>query len=263
MTGFSLYLFFVLCGCDDENNFECSTSPNQYMLFLDKSGSFQKVMSSSDSAIWSRTSAFLNRELGNGCKITGYYIHDATLGGTPFLEQEIDVKCPETGPNVGVMDSADNIEAYNNKIDSEKENALNTLRRGFLTINDENTFAGTDIWSTFELMSRFFKDSSAESKKVVFYVSDMKESTKNPNGRNFDRKLPKDQHEAQKWALVDADKIRKAYKINQVALQGVSVYLLFPEAQLTATNRAQMRYYWESLFGALGITEVEESLPKS
>lgn len=256
-------LLFSCAGKDNEATDYCIDKGDRYLVFLDKSGSIKTLDKTALAPISNDLLGYLGAVLDNGNRISGYFLHDNTLGSSPFINDAYKIECPKLNSSMGVKTIQNTKSEYFNSIKKLKLKSLEVIKNNFGVNNTAPTVKGTDIWSTFELMSRFFKGTPVESKKVVLYVSDMKESSPKTNGRNFDRELPKDQHEAQKWALQDAEKIRKAYKLNNDALQGISVYLLFPEAQLTATDRAQMRYYWESLFEALGITKVEESLPNS
>lgn len=238
----------------------CKEADTRYLVFLDKSSSAMDLLTSTDSAIVNDLVDFFEGkdQLNNGSKLWGYYLHENTLGGSPFLSERIDVECPNI-ENLGARSKDKAKEAYNEDIMKGKETAITKLKEAFRVKNDQSTKSGTDIWATFELMSRFFED-APDATKVVFYISDMKESMPGDGRRNLHKTLPATKAEAESMALADAEVIKRELKVKPEALSGVEVRLFFPDLQLAGSDKALVLYYWEGVFGAMGVGKVKEGV---
>jgi hypothetical protein len=235
----------------------CPKKTGRYMLFIDKSGSMQAAFANNKAQI-DRFIGHLQPQIGNGSKIKGFYIFQNTAGSTPFIDQVIYMKCPDIDNNTGMLKKKMLIQAYKDSLEVRINRRMSFIRRSFSAVAPESSQRGTDLWSTLEHMSEFFstKDSGKDAPKVVYYFSDMIESSDGKGRRNFDAKPPKDKQEAEQWGAEDAQKIEKIYNINKQALTGVRVYMTFPESQLESSEKHLMKYYWASLFGKLGIPKV-------
>lgn len=250
------------CGDDEEVRRPdfCKEADSRYLVFLDKSSSAMDLLTSTDSAIVNDLVDFFEGkdQLNNGSRLWGYYLHENTLGGSPFLSEGIDIECPDV-QKLGAKSQQDKKKAYESDMKKEKETAITKLKEAFRVKNDQSTKSGTDIWATFELMSRFFED-APDATKMVFYISDMKESMPGAGRRNLHKTLPATKAEAESMALADAEVIKRELKINPEALDGVEVRLFFPDLQLAESDKALVLYYWEALFGAMGIDKVREGV---
>jgi hypothetical protein len=242
----------------------CPKKMGRYMLFIDKSGSMQAAFANNKSQI-DRFIDHLQPQIGNGSKIKGFYIFQNTAGSTPFIDQVIYMKCPEIDNNTGMLKKRMLEEEYKDSLKVRINRRMSFIRRSFAAVAPESSQRGTDLWSTLEHMSEFFstKDSGKDAPKVVYYFSDMRESSSGQGRRNFDAQPPKNKQEAEQWGAEDAQKIQQIYNINRQALTGVRVYMTFPESQLESSDRHLMKYYWASLFGKLGITEVFDTYTAS
>lgn len=238
----------------------CKESDTRYLVFLDKSNSAMDLLTSTDSAIVNDLVDFFEGkdQLNNGSRLWGYYLHENTLGGSPFLSEGIDIECPDV-QKLGAKSQQDKKKAYESDMKKEKETAITKLKEAFRVKNDQSTKSGTDIWSTFELMSRFFED-APDATKMVFYISDMKESMPGDGRRNLHKTLPATKAEAESMALADAEVIKRELKVKPEALSGVEVRLFFPDLQLAGSDKALVLYYWEGVFGAMGIDKVREGV---
>jgi hypothetical protein len=86
----------------------------------------------------------------------------------------------------------------------------------------------------------------------VYYLSDMVESVK--NGRDFQIRPPKDDAQAEEWATVDAEKLKK------YALSGpeISMILPFEPTSSSRENNPTVTHYWQKLFESLGVMSITE-----
>lgn len=106
-------------------------------------------------------------------------------------------------------------------------------------------------------MSRFFEGAPAGTRKQVFLLSDMMESSKGAGRRDFHAAPILYKSEAINLAKADAKAIPKIYKISPSALQGVEVSIWTPYQSLEASEMQATRHYWETLFDVCGLGRVE------
>lgn len=257
-----VFVFGVLLGATNLNAQVpyCREFDDRYLIFLDKSGSMSGTTTSVGDKTLTELINFLGEKLDNGNRIKGHYLHEKTISSTPFLDDVNKVPCPVISNSMGVRTKTNLEKQYYQSIAELKKQTLIKLKSSIELKSTSSTTSSTDIWSTFELMSRFFKGTPSGRKRIVIFLTDMKESSKKSGGRDFDRKAPKDKQEAELWAKEDYQKIKAQYAIDVNALKGITVYILFPDTQLTGSAKDKILYYWEPLFKAFGITDVHESL---
>lgn len=257
--GTLVLIVFLVVSCDKSTEF-CNESDTRYLVFLDKSSSAMDLLASTDSSIVIDLINYLGAEdqLNNGTRILGYYLHENTLGSSPFLNEHILVKCPNLGA-LGAIEKDERKKSYFEGVKQKKVSILKSLREAIRVKNEKHTRTSSDIWATFELMSRFFDDST-DVAKMVFYISDMKESMPGEGRRNLHKTLPATKAEAESMALADAEVIKRELKIKPEALKGVEVRLFFPDLQLVESDKELVLYYWEALFGEMGVGKVREGV---
>lgn len=259
LLGFIILAFLQACGVDSE--YECIQPPQdgQILLFIDKSDSSTEQLLESDSVFKSQLDRFLSKQLVNGHTIRGYFLHENTLGSTPFLDNQIKVPCPDIKGEDGFTRDNEQ-QKFMEAVQSGKLIAYQKVVDALQRSPDAQSQIQTDLWSTFELMSRYFDEGEQAGKRIAIYVSDMKESVRGPERRDLHRTLPSSRQEAAEWAKADAEIIRKLYKINDASLSKVEVVILYPVNVLQKGDVDMLRYYWEALFEAFGIKAIRESL---
>ena len=251
----------LLQACGSDSEYECLQPPQdgQILLFMDKSDSSTEQLLQSDSVFKSQLDRFLSTELVNGYAIRGYFVHENTLGATPFLDNQVKVPCPDIKGEDGFTRDNEQ-QKFVEAVQSGKIKAYQQVVSALQRSPDAQSQIQTDLWSSFELMSRYFSSGEAGAKKTVIYLSDMKESMPGEDRRDLHKALPKDRTEAETWAQQDAARIRERFKIEESALSDATVYLLFPVNQLEKGDIEVLRYYWETVFATFGITELKETL---
>lgn len=260
LTGIALFVALLMGNILMAQASYCRSIEGRYLIFLDKSGSMSGTTTSIGNQTLTELMDFLGKDLENGNRIKGYFLHEKTLSSTPFIEDFINIQCPQIKSNMGTRTKDDLQKQYTQSIRNHKKQILVKLKESIELKSTYSTINSTDIWSTFELMSRFFKAVPEGKKKWVVFLSDMKESSKQSTGRNFDKKEPKNKQEAELWAKEDLAKIKSQSSVDLSALKGVRVYILFPDSQLTGAAHDKMRYYWEPLFKSFGIMDIRYSL---
>jgi hypothetical protein len=88
----------------------------------------------------------------------------------------------------------------------------------------------------------------------VYYFSDMIESVKGSDRRDFHIKPPKDDSQAEQEAKADIKKLEK-YAIGSPQVTIVSP---FEPTASTKENNPHVTHYWQTLFQELGGVSIEE-----
>lgn len=128
------------------------------------------------------------------------------------------------------------------------------LRQALTKLNQQNTGASnqaTDIWASLPIIAKAAEDGAQVR---VYYFSDMIESVKGTDRRDFHHLPPTDDAQAETWAKADAK------KMEQFALgtPEVTVVSPFEPTASTKENNPHVTRYWQVLFEELGGVSVEE-----
>lgn len=258
-------LFFLLlagmlltsCNPDGEHQSEVKSGSNTYLLILiDKTLSTKPNAQKLEEFRKAVTQAVVEALQKKGDQVQAHFIHGQTAGSPFFLRESVDKDyVPPKG--VGGQTIAEAEEEYMQKLQLLRGRCNQGFRAALAQENLHNTRLQTDLWGSFELMSRFFEDAPAGARKQVFLFSDMMESSKEEGRRDFHAEPISDKSEALALAKADAKAIPKIYKINPSALQGIEVSIWTPYQSLEASEMQATRYYWEALFEAYGLGRVE------
>jgi len=128
------------------------------------------------------------------------------------------------------------------------------LRQALTKLNQQNTGASnqaTDIWASLPIIAKAAEDGAQVR---VYYFSDMIESVKGADRRDFHHLPPTDDAQAETWAKADAKKMEQ-YAIGTPEVTVVSPFE--PTASIKENNPHVTRY-WQVLFQELGGVSVEE-----
>jgi len=195
----------------------------------------------------------------NGDRVKGYYIHANTLGATPFLEVNFSVPEPDFEEG-GYQDQQNAKTNYEMARSDAKAACLQPLIESFKMNNESSTNRETDIWATFELMTRFFADATPRDTCYVFFISDMVESVKGEGRRDFHRHSIKDKQEAESMAVEDARWIKDNSEVDPQVLSRIKAWTWIPPGPTADNDFANLRYYWRKLFAELGVEKVREEV---
>jgi len=128
------------------------------------------------------------------------------------------------------------------------------LKQLLAKLNVQNVGASqrqTDIWASLPVITKA-AETGAEVR--VYYLSDMIESMKGTNRRDFHSNPPKDNAQADEWAKADAKQMQ------QYALSASSIKIALPFEPTSSTkeNNPTVTQYWTTLLQELGAGSVEE-----
>lgn len=241
---------------DDATNLTAGSRKTFTLLLIDKTAS---VSTFSDTSFIKKVEPLIkNNFYAYGSHVRGNFIHANTLGVPSFLDKKLEVAdLPKDLKKRPRIEQIRLERRRKNQINEVRNNVLETIQANLNLPSDPTTQKSTDLWASFELMSRFFKNADTNADKVVLYLSDMVESVKAKDRRDFGRKPIKNKEEAQNFAKQDAAWILKNLEVDTNVLKGVSVKILPPSGPLDTNNLQQLRYYWEALFQQMGIQNVE------
>lgn len=190
-----------------------------------------------------------NNMTNKGDKLEVYFIHENTskakaLSLTVHSEKEV----------VGNANATDR-EAIETAFQMalQREHGI-FLRQVLSKLNQQNTGASnqaTDIWASLPIISKAAQDGA---RVRVYYFSDMIESVKGADRRDFHHQSPANDGEAETWAKADAKKMEKY----ALGTPEVTVVSPFEPTASTKENNPYITHYWQTLFEELGGVSVEE-----
>lgn len=260
MNKLSLLLLagLLVASCNNRKEIpnEAEAASNTYLLILiDKTLSTKPDTKKVEEFRKTVSKAIVDALQKKGDQVQAHFIHGQTAGAPFFLRESVDKDfVPPKG--VGGQDIAEAEEDYMQELRSLRGRCNKGFREALAQENLHDTRLQTDLWGSFELMSRFFEGAPAGARKQVFLLSDMMESSKGAGRRDFHETPIADQSEALALAKADVKAIPKIYKINPSALQGIEIDIWTPYKALEASEMQATRYYWEALFEAYGLGKV-------
>ncbi len=247
---------FVACGNDSEKKV-IPPKPIQSIVFLDKSTSAGGGYTEFALQKYSRTlkNMVTSNIRGKGDRLDIYYIHENTTKAEAFSG---------TSKATVVEDTTDMNPTDKEAIRNDFELALRKEKSDFqgqalhhlMAQNATATNQQTDIWGTLEVIKRIADTSSVVN---VYYLSDMVESAKGANRRDFHANPPQSRTQADEWAKADAEILRNDY--SSIPFNKITIYLVMPfePTSTSKENNPNVTYYWETLFGLLGYKkQIEE-----
>jgi hypothetical protein len=184
-----------------------------------------------------------------GDKLDVYFIHENT---SKARAMSVMVRSEKESMDAANATDREAIEtAYSLSLQKEKGIFLRQL---LAKLNQQNTGSSnqaTDIWASLPVIAKA-NESGAEIK--VYYFSDMIESVKGSDRRDFHVKPPKDDAQADEAAKADIKKLEQ-YTIGSPQVTIVSP---FEPTASSKENNPHVTHYWQTLFQELGGVSVEE-----
>lgn len=185
----------------------------------------------------------------------GYFLHENTLGASPFVNQTIEVDYPELKGSGGQTKKR-LIAEYEQQIGRKANLTWREVQAAYSQTNEYSSRKYTDIWGSLELISRLVDKASTDTDIQVIFLSDMVESMRGDGRRDLHRTSIRNKDEAEQFARADSEWIQKNLTIDSSSLASVKIDVWFPKSTLGSGDQEYIRYYWEALFKKLGINEV-------
>lgn len=201
------------------------------------------------------TEAVLSTLQNPGDKVQGNYIHQNTSGSTAFLFSTPIPKfeAPETGGGMTLNDAK---QKYESQLKTLGGVCNKKLREAVEESNTRSTRLYTDLWGILEVATRAFKQEAYDT-KTIHILSDMQESMLGAGRRDFHATPIQSRSEAIAFAKSDAKTLQQLLDVDPAVLAGTRVVIFPPFDALEASGFKLNRYYWEALFKAFGISDVQ------
>ena len=244
------------CG-DSEEKKAVPFRPIQSIVFLDKSTSAGGGYTEFALQKYNRTlKDLVNGNIrGRGDRMDIYYIHENTTKAEAFSGMSKAVIAEDTS-DMNPTDKEAITNDFELSLRKEKNEFQSQALHHMMAQNATATNQQTDIWATLEVVKRI-ADTAAAVK--VYYLSDMIESTKGTNRRDFHINPPQSREQAVEWAKADAEILKKDYQSLPFDKITIHFVLPFEPTSTTRENNPDVTYYWEELFRLLGYKKkVEE-----
>lgn len=258
----SSFVFLIAClpaPPENDTNYclEGNKANTHLMIFMDKTLSVQPD-ETQIKTFQTKLNELIKEEMSiKGDRTYGLFIHGNTLGVSPFFDDTFKESCPQGLSKLGGFDREAKISEYTGARSLFRRNCNDALNRSLQTINPDNTKNETDLWGCLEAMSKFFAAAqTGEEEKIAIFISDMVESSRGSNRRDFHRKPPASKAEAENMAVADAQWIIENLAVSKKNLEGTTIRIWAPVSTTEANSFQFLKYYWERLFEEFGIDQV-------
>jgi hypothetical protein len=248
---YSLFLLVFLSACSSDKDKPAKTDePTYTLIFIDKTRSVnvnkEFVARKYQQAITDIIEQTIHRK---GDKLDVYFIHENTskaraLNVTVRAEMEDVSSASPTDREAAETE-------FDLTLTREKAQIRQRVFQQLMAQNVGSSNQETDIWASLPVIAKA-NESGATVK--VYYLSDMIESVKGNARRDFQVKPPKDNAQAEEWAKVDAEQLKR-YTIGS---PDITMILPFEPNASVKENNPAITQYWQTLFAELGAGTVEE-----
>ena len=184
-----------------------------------------------------------------GDKLEVYFIHENTQKA-----RALSLTCRTQVDDISHMNATDREAAQTTADLTLQRERMIFLRQLMAKLGVQNVGTSqryTDIWASLPVINKA-AESGAEVK--VYYLSDMIESMRGANRRDFHTTPPQDNAQADNWAKTDAKQM-KQYALNAAEIK---IALPFDPTSSTKENNPTVTQYWSTLLQELGAGTVDE-----
>lgn len=252
LCGTLCFLCVTLCYSCSERSDRTQAEPVHTLIFMDKSLS----LNTNQAYVSEKYDQVLDDIITNnirttGDKVTVYFIHENTAKARALsltVRSEMDDVSNASPTDVEAAEVS-----FDLALQREKARFRQQLQSKLAQVNKGLSNQRTDILASIPLIA----NAAAEGQTVkVYYLSDMVESmvSQKANGRDFHKTPPADESQADEWAKADAK------SLGDVSLGSAEIRISLPFEPTASrkVNNPTITRYWQTLFGELGVGEVEE-----
>ncbi len=246
-----LLLLLLLCACSSNKDKPAKTDePTFTVIFLDKTRSVNVnkafVARKYQQAINDIIEQTIHQK---GDQLEVYFIHENTAKA-----RALNLTVRSEMEDVSAASPTDREAAeteFTMLLNREKAQMRQRVLQELAEQNTGSSNQATDIWASLPVLAKA-NESGATVK--AYYLSDMVESVKGSNRRDFQVKPPKDNAQAEEWAKTDA----KALKRYEIGSPDITMILPFEPNASVKQNNPTVTQYWQTLLNELGAASVEE-----
>jgi hypothetical protein len=243
----------LLIGCGKEKEEGAKTMPDApvyTLIFLDKTQSVNvNKQYVSEKYRQVLTDIMENNMRHKGDKLDVYFIHENTSKARALSLMIRTEKDNEEGASATDKEAIET--AFQLSLQREKSIFLRQLLTRLNQTNTGSSNQSTDIWASLPVIAKA-GESGAEVK--VYYFSDMIESVKGADRRDFHITPPKNDSQAEAEAKSDFKKLEK----HAIGSPQVTIVSPFEPTASSKENNPHVTHYWQTLFQELGGVTVEE-----
>lgn len=241
----------LLASCfSEEKKAAVTTGPVYTLVFMDKTQSVNINKAFVAQKYQQILSDLIEQNIRQkGDKLEVYFIHENTQKA-----RALSLTCRTEVEDISHMNATDREAAQTTAdltLQRERMIFLRQLMAKLGIQNVGNSQRQTDIWASLPVINKA-TETGAEVK--VYYLSDMIESMKGPNRRDFHSIPPQDNSQAESWAKTDA-KAMQQYALNAAEIK---IALPFEPTSSTKENNPTITHYWNTLLQELGAGTVDE-----
>ncbi|GAB4038057.1 hypothetical protein GCM10028809_55150 [Spirosoma gilvum] len=240
----------MACSGDGDKTKTATEEPMYTLIFLDKTRSVNINKAFVGQKYQQALTDIIEQNIRQkGDKLEVYFIHENTSKA-----RALNITVRSEMEDVSAASPTDREAAeteFNLSLTREKAQIRQRVLQQLVAQNVGSSNRETDIWASLPVIAKA-NESGATVK--VYYLSDMIESVKGANRRDFQVTPPKDNAQADEWAKKDAEQLKK------YTLGGPEITMILPfepNASVKENNPA-VTQYWQTLFSELGVGTVEE-----
>ncbi len=244
-------LLLAACGGEtDQPKVDQPDVPTHTLVFLDKTQSVNVNKDYVNEKYRQALAQIVEENMQNkGDKLEVYFIHENTSKARAL---SLTVRAErENLENTNATDREAIETTFNMALQREKGIYL---RQALSKLNQQNGGGSnqwTDIWASLPIIA---KASEGGSEVKVYYFSDMIESVRGTDRRDFHTTPPASEAQAEEWAKADVKQLEQ----HAIGSPQVTVVSPFEPTASTRENNPHVTHYWQTLFQELGGVSIEE-----
>ena len=243
-------LFFVSCSGDNDKTKTTTDEPTYTLIFLDNTRSVNVDKAFISQKYQQALTDIIEQNIRQkGDKLDVYFIHENTSKA-----RALNVTARTEMEDVSAASPTDREAAeteFSLTLNREKAQIRQRVLQQLVAQNTGSSNQETDIWASLPVIA---KANETGATVKVYYLSDMIESVKGANRRDFQVKPPKDNAQADEWAKADVAQLKR-YTIGS---PDITMILPFEPNASVKENNPAVTQYWQTLFSELGAGTVTE-----
>ncbi|WP_080059477.1 hypothetical protein [Spirosoma aerolatum] len=243
-------VWLTACSGDGDKPKTTTEEPIYTLIFLDKTRSVNIDKAFVGQKYQQALTDIIEQNIRQkGDKLEVYFIHENTSKA-----RALNITVRSEMDDVSAASPTDREAAeteFNLSLTREKAQIRQRVLQQLVAQNVGSSNQETDIWASLPVIAKA-NESGATVK--VYYLSDMIESVKGANRRDFQVTPPKDNAQADEWAKADAEQLKK-YTLGSPE---ITMILPFEPNASVKENNPAVTQYWQTLFSELGVGTVEE-----
>lgn len=247
---FCLLLTITACSTDRDKAKIDTDEPTYTLIFLDKTRSVNVDASFVKQKYQRALTDIIEENIRQkGDRLAVYFIHENTakaraLNLTARTERE-DV----SGASPTDREAAET--EFSLALNREKAQIRQRVLQQLVAQNTGASNQQTDIWASLPIIE---KAAQTGVMVKVYYLSDMVESVRGLDRRDFQVRPPKNNAQADEWARTDAGQLKR-YTLGS---PDITLILPFEPNASVRENNPAVTQYWQTLFAELGVGTVTE-----